>query len=44
MKINRVVTGYLEENCYVLTIGKECLVIDPGDNYDFIKKESRTKF
>ena len=39
MKINRVVTGYLEENCYVLTIGKECLVIDPGDNYDFIKKE-----
>ena len=42
MKINRVVTGALKENCYVLTIDKECLVIDPGDDYNFIKKEIGT--
>lgn len=37
MKIDRVITGYLEENCYTLTIGDECLVIDPGDDYQLIK-------
>ena len=35
MKIECVKTGPLEENCYVLTIKNECLIIDPGD--DFIK-------
>ena len=35
MKIECVKTGYLEENCYVLSIKDECLVIDPGD--DFLK-------
>jgi len=38
MKIDRVVTGHLEENCYVLTIDNECLVIDPGDDYHLIKQ------
>lgn len=38
MKINRVVTGYLEENCYILSKGDGCLVVDPGDNYLKIKE------
>lgn len=39
MKIERVVTGYLEENCYILTMDKESLVIDPGDDYDLINEK-----
>lgn len=41
MKINVVVTGFLEENCYVIKdeSTKECLVIDPGSDFENIKKE-----
>lgn len=41
MNIKIVVTGFLEENCYILKdeINKECLVIDPGSDYEKIKKE-----
>ena len=39
MKISTVITGYLEENCYILSIGNNCLIIDPGDDYDLIKNE-----
>lgn len=39
MKIDRVVTGYLEENCYILTINDVCLVIDPGDDFPFIEEK-----
>lgn len=41
MKINTVVTGFLEENCYVIKDdkNKECLVIDPGADFENIKKE-----
>lgn len=35
MKIEKIKTGYLEENCYVISIDGKCLVIDPGD--DFLK-------
>lgn len=38
MKIDRVVVGDLETNCYILSIDNECLVIDPGDEYDKIKE------
>ena len=34
MKIDRVITGSLEENCYILGIEDKVLVIDPGDNID----------
>ena len=37
MKIEKVETGYLEENCYVLSIKDKCLLIDPGDEFDKIK-------
>jgi len=43
MEINRVIVGPLETNCYILSIGNKCLIIDPGDDYDKIKKEIGTK-
>lgn len=38
MKINRVIVGPLETNCYILEINDKCLVIDPGYEYKKIKK------
>lgn len=43
MKIDRIVTGYLQENCYILTKDDNCLVIDPGDDYHLIKEKLRDK-
>lgn len=31
MKIKTVVTGYLDENCYLIIQNGTCLVVDPGD-------------
>lgn len=40
MKVNIKVikTGVLEENCYVLIKNDRIIIIDPGDDYDQIKK------
>lgn len=38
MEIQKVVVGELEENCYVLSIGNDCLIIDPGAEFDKIKE------
>jgi len=38
MEIKTIVTGALEENCYLLIDGNSCLVVDPGDEYDKIRK------
>lgn len=38
MKIEIVKTGYLEENCYILSINNDAIVIDPGDDYYKIKE------
>lgn len=38
MKVNRVVVGDLQTNCYILSINNKCLVIDPGDEYNKIKE------
>ena len=35
MTVEKIETGYLKENCYVVSINNECLIVDPGD--DFIK-------
>ena len=37
MEIKTVVTGYLDENCYVLIKDGNCLVVDPGDDFHKIK-------
>ena len=39
MEVKRVVTGYLDENCYLLIKNGNCLVVDPGDEYNKIKDE-----
>ena len=39
MEIKQVVTGYLDENCYVLIQDGKCLVVDPGDDFLKIKEE-----
>ncbi len=38
MEINTVVTGVLDENCYILKKDKSCLIVDPGDDYLKIKE------
>lgn len=38
MHIDRVVTGLLEENCYILEKDNKLLVVDPGDDIDKINK------
>lgn len=39
MKIETIITGPLEENCYLLIKNNTCLVIDPGSDYDKIKEK-----
>ncbi len=38
MEIIKVVTGALDENCYVLVDNGTCLVVDPGDDFPKIKE------
>ena len=38
MEIKKIVTGYLDENCYVLINNGNCLVVDPGDDFPKIKE------
>ncbi len=37
MEIEKIVTGMLDENCYVIKKNNSCLVVDPGDDYQKIK-------
>ena len=39
MKIKTVKVGYLETNCYIVSIENDCLIIDPGDEVDKIINE-----
>lgn len=39
MQIKQIKVGYLETNCYILIIGNDAIIIDPGDEYDKIKQE-----
>lgn len=39
MNIKKVVVGQLQENCYVLNINNDYLLIDPGDEANKIIKE-----
>lgn len=38
MKMQKVVVGELSENCYIIDMNNEVLVIDPGDEFDKINK------
>lgn len=37
MEIKKVVTGALDENCYILIKNNECLIVDPGADFPKIK-------
>ena len=37
MDIKVIKVGPLETNCYILTIDKECIIIDPGADFNKIK-------
>lgn len=39
MQIDCVITGALDENCYILKKENTCLVVDPGDDYQKIKEK-----
>ena len=39
MEVKKIVTGYLDENCYLIINNGKCLVVDPGDEYNKIKTE-----
>lgn len=38
MEVKTVVTGALDENCYVLIKNGNCLVVDPGADYNKIRE------
>ena len=38
MKIETIIVGELETNCYLLDINNEVVIIDPGDDFNIIKK------
>ncbi|MBQ6477390.1 MAG: MBL fold metallo-hydrolase [Bacilli bacterium] len=37
MDVTRVVTGLLDENCYILKKNNKVIIVDPGDDYNKIK-------
>ena len=39
MEVKCIVTGFLDENCYLIIKNNTCLVVDPGDDYNKIKDE-----
>lgn len=43
MNIEKVLVGPLETNCYILSIDNECIIIDPGDDFEIIKKHIGNK-
>ena len=43
MRIDVIKVGYLETNCYILSIDNDCIVIDPGDEYNKIKDKIGNK-
>lgn len=43
MEIERVIVGELNENCYVISKDKECIIIDPGSEFEKIKELVRDR-
>ncbi len=38
MEVKKIVTGVLEENCYVVSQDDTCLIVDPGSDFKKIKE------
>lgn len=43
MKIEKVIVGPLDTNCYILSKNNKCVIIDPGDNFKLIKAKVNNK-
>lgn len=43
MNITKIKVGYLKCNCYLLEKENDCLLIDPGDDYEKIKEYIKEK-
>ncbi len=43
MKVKKLEVGPIGENCYILEKNNECLIIDPGDEFDNINYELNNK-
>ena len=41
MQIEKIVVGFLKENCYVLTFNNKSIIIDPGAEADKIIKRAK---
>jgi hydroxyacylglutathione hydrolase len=41
MKVNRLIVGQLQTNCYLITDNGQCLIIDPGDDAEYITNKIR---
>lgn len=39
LKVKKFTVGMLKTNCYLLIKGKNCLIIDPGDDADYLYSE-----
>lgn len=43
MKIDRLILGPLQTNCYILSKNNDCIIIDPADDYNLINKYVNNK-
>ena len=43
MEIDRLIVGPLRTNCYILSEGRDCIVIDPGGDHDIIIEHLQKK-
>ena len=43
MQIEKIIVGDYQTNCYLLSIDNDCLIIDPGDEYNKIKEKIKEK-
>lgn len=43
MNIKTIQVGPLETNCYILELNNECIIVDPGDDFNKIKEAVGTK-
>lgn len=41
MIIKKLIVGYLETNCYILKKNKNCIIVDPGDEYEKIQEQTK---
>ncbi|MBM3710175.1 MAG: MBL fold metallo-hydrolase, partial [Actinobacteria bacterium] len=36
MKIRKLILGFFNVNCYIVSCGNSCFIIDPGADFEYI--------